>query len=233
MPRERWRLIIERFPEPGPVQMARDEAHARLASASPPTLRFYRWSEPTVSIGRFQQWSIVASAREFSGFPLVRRPSGGRALLHGKDLSFAVTLPRRHSLAGLSVAESYRVLAGGLVRCLRALGLPAEAVRRPERARSHSLSCRKAFSPYEISCNSEKVVGSAQWRPEAGFLQHGSIFPSVVAGGWEEVARVIVSGLEEEMGIGFETGESTEEETALAEALAREKYGAGGWNEER
>lgn len=233
MPRERWRLLFGRFPEPGPVQMARDEAHARLASASPPTLRLYRWSGPTVSIGRFQKWRIVASAREFSGFPLVRRPSGGRALLHGDDLSFAVTVPRSHSLAALSVAESYRVLAGGLVRGLRALGLPVEAVQRPGRSRDRFLSCREALSLYEIACGSEKVIGSAQWRPEAGFLQHGSTFPSVVSRGWKEVARVIVSGLEEEMGIEFETGEATEEEAVLAERLAREKYRARAWNEER
>ncbi len=233
MSREKWRLITPRLPESGPVQMARDEAHTRLASVSPPTLRLYRWRGPTVSIGRFQRWRGVSSEPGFSGFPLVRRPSGGRALLHGDDLSFAVTVPRRHALAALSVAESYRALAGGLVRALRRLGLDAQAVRRSGRSSERPVSCREAFSLYEIACGSEKAVGSAQWRPETGFLQHGSIFPAVVPRGWEEVAEAVAGGLEEEMGIEFEAGEATEEEAVLAERLAGEKYDAQAWNEER
>ncbi len=233
MPPERWRLLIDHLPESGPVQMARDEAHARLASASPPTLRIYRWSGPTVPIGRFQPWRVAASAPEFAGLPLVRRPSGGRAVVHGEDICCAITLPRRHPLADLPVAESCRVVARGLVRGLAGLGIDARAVERRNRARERFISCREAFSLFEIACGPEKLVGSAQWRPEAGFLQHGSFFPSVAARGFGEVAGAITRGLGEAMEIAFEAGGPTEEESVLAKDLARDKYGAKSWNEER
>lgn len=123
----RWRLL-ETGAADGPANMAVDEAimihHSR--GGAPPTLRFYRWDPPTLSLGYFQdpEREVNREACRRLGVGLVRRPTGGRAVLHDDEVTYSVVIAQKY-LPG-SVVETYRVLSGGLLAGLRLLGVPAE-----------------------------------------------------------------------------------------------------------
>lgn len=148
---------------------------------APPTLRLYRWDPPAVSLGYAQPGDggldLEACAR--AGLAVVRRPTGGRAVLHAADLTYAVAVPRRGLWAGAGVAASCRrvheAVASGLIR----LGVRAEltgprAPVRVGRAGGEAL-CFAAVSAHEITVAGRKLVGSAQRRTRDAILQHGSI----------------------------------------------------------
>src|SRR5262245_26744014 len=126
---ETWRLLIDDFADSA-TNMARDEALAAVhASGVPsPTLRLYRWRPACLSLGRFQRSAAIdraACAR--AGVEIVRRPSGGRALLHDDELTYAVIARADHPLvAGGSVVDSYRRISAALLAGLRRLGVQAE-----------------------------------------------------------------------------------------------------------
>jgi lipoate-protein ligase A len=125
---ETWRLLIDQ-PARGAANMARDEAIATCAHGGPPpTLRLYRWRPACLSLGRFQRSAEVdraACARDC--VEVVRRPSGGRALLHGCELTYAVIARADHPLlGGASILESYRRISLALLAGLRRLGVAAE-----------------------------------------------------------------------------------------------------------
>ena len=177
---DRWRLIVEAEPRTGAWNMAVDEAllleHA--AGGTPPTLRLYRWDPPAVSLGYFQDpaTEVDQAACRSLGITVVRRPTGGRAVLHDREVTYSVVVGGRR-LPG-SVVETYRRLAEGLVLGLRALG--AEAVLAPEKATPEGSgralgACFEVPSSYEIIVGGRKVVGSAQIRRKGVILQHGSI----------------------------------------------------------
>src|SRR6266487_245054 len=119
---ETWRLIIDK-PCDGATNMARDEAIAALhaTGATPPTLRLYQWQPACLSLGRFQRSREVdreACARQ--EITIVRRPSGGRALLHDHELTYAIVAQATHSLfGGESILASYRQISLALRDGLR------------------------------------------------------------------------------------------------------------------
>ncbi|OAT86349.1 lipoate--protein ligase family protein [Desulfotomaculum copahuensis] len=123
----KWRLLQTGAAD-GPANMAVDEAimihHSR--GGVPPTLRFYRWDPPTLSLGYFQEpeREVNREACRRLGVGLVRRPTGGRAVLHDDEVTYSVVIAQKY-LPG-SVVETYRVLSGGLLAGLRLLGVPAE-----------------------------------------------------------------------------------------------------------
>lgn len=133
---EHWRLIIDE-PLDGPTNMARDEAIARAHAAgdTPPTLRLYAWRPACLSLGRFQRSAeLNRAACADAGVAIVRRPSGGRALLHDHELTYAVVAREDHPLlGGDSIVASYRQISAALLAGLRALGVAAELTphRRP------------------------------------------------------------------------------------------------------
>lgn len=148
-----------------------------------PVLRFYAWSPPAVSIGRFQDvgTAVDAEACRRRGFDIVRRVTGGRAVLHCSELTYSIVARTDHPFFPSTVLGTYKVIASGLVAGLRYLGLPAEMVSRSGRhaslvtARSTDAACFSSPSWYEILVGDRKIAGSAQRRVSSAFLQHGSI----------------------------------------------------------
>jgi lipoate-protein ligase A len=145
---------------------------------APPTLRLYRWDSPAVSLGYAQRdegVDLAACAR--AGLTVVRRPTGGRAVLHGGDLTYAVALPRRGTWATWSVAMSCRAIHAAVARGLQSLGVPAlVAGERPSAAPGRGGPvCFAGLGTHEIAVGGRKLVGSAQRRFARAILQHGSV----------------------------------------------------------
>ncbi len=176
-----WRLI-ESGPGTAARNMAVDEAimltHGR--GLVPPTLRLYTWNPAAVSIGYFQsagrEIDLDACARAGIGF--VRRPTGGRAVLHDDELTYSVTIAE--DLLPGTVLETYRYLSGGLLEGFRLLGVGADLTNPPAPDRagpvgSSSAACFDAPSWYELTSGGKKIVGSAQTRKNGIILQHGAI----------------------------------------------------------
>ncbi len=176
---ETWRLIIEPQPRRASVNMAMDEALAESVASgcAPPTLRLYRWSPAAVSIGRFQSVADLDLDRlDDRGWDWVRRLSGGRALLHGSELTYALLLPLAHPVAQLGILDSYRALAGSLRAALAALGVNADPLQaRARRTATASAACLEQVSAWELAVAGRKLVGSAQCRRHGYVLQHGSL----------------------------------------------------------
>jgi lipoate-protein ligase A len=155
------------------AHMAADEAVLDdVAAGAPPALRLYRWSPPALSLGRFQPADDVderACAR--LGVAVVRRPTGGRGLLHGADLTYAVALPRPAGPAG-GVDAVYRTIAGALIDGLARVGVTAAV------ARHHGPAgpvCFAGQQGADLRVGDRKLCGSAQVRRDGAVLQHGSI----------------------------------------------------------
>jgi lipoate-protein ligase A len=157
--------------------MAVDEA---LLSAphSGWTLRFYGWHRPTVSLGYAQPFDRgvdVALAQRLA-IPLVRRPTGGRAVLHAGELTYSIAAPADTGALAGGVSTSYRRIAAGLRAGLGLLGAEVEVERSGAApVPAHKGPCFSARTRYELSVGGRKLVGSAQRRRDGRLLQHGSI----------------------------------------------------------
>ncbi|CBE68253.1 MAG: lipoate--protein ligase family protein [Candidatus Methylomirabilis oxygeniifera] len=160
----------------GSINMGIDEALATLCRDSA-TLRFYAWESPTLSIGYAQRCDdIDLTACRTAMVALVRRPTGGRAVLHQQDLTYSLILPLRPPWTTYSIAESYRLINMCLLRGLERLGLKVTIGRRPRQAAgAPSPFCFPAISQYELLVGGKKMIGSAQRRFPAALLQQGSI----------------------------------------------------------
>jgi lipoate-protein ligase A len=177
----RWRLLVTE-PTDGATNMALDEALwlGRLDGTAAPTLRFFAWAPPTVSIGYGQRvdrrLNLEACARLGVGF--VRRPTGGSAIYHdgpGRELTYSVVAGVENFAAAGGLLESYRWIAQALVAGLRRLAVPAEMVAVAPAAAMQPVFCFARTGSYEIEVGGRKLVGSAQRRQAGGFLQHGSV----------------------------------------------------------
>lgn len=177
-PRTTWRLIIDGVAD-GPTNMAIDEAIAQAVAQgiAPPTLRFYEWEPPCVSLGRHQKLSdIDLDACVARGYDVVRRPTGGRAILHTDELTYSVVAPDDDPRVAGGVMEAYHRLSLGLVAGLRLLGIPADEAPGTNRTGpGASAACFEAPSAYEICVNGHKLMGSAQYRAGRMVLQHGTL----------------------------------------------------------
>jgi lipoate-protein ligase A len=173
-----WRLIVDGEAD-GATNMAIDEAIlvSMLAGASPPTLRFYAWSPPCLSLGRSQPLSDVDLAACRAGsVQVVRRATGGRAILHTDELTYSVSLSQNDPRADGGVIESYRRLSAGLLAGLDRLGVRAlQAVGQRKATGDLTAICFDTPSDYEITVGGRKLIGSAQWRARGGVLQHGTL----------------------------------------------------------
>ncbi|MBL8045803.1 MAG: lipoate--protein ligase family protein [Anaerolineales bacterium] len=177
-----WRLL-RTPPLAGPLNMAIDEA-ILLAIAerqAPPTLRFFAWEPACLSLGYAQPVSDVDAARLAErGWGLVRRPTGGRAILHTDELTYSVLAPMGEPRVLGGVIESYRQLSLGLLRGLEILGLNANAEKKEKSptqpsTQSQNPVCFEVPSDYEITANGQKLLGSAQVRKKGVVLQHGTL----------------------------------------------------------
>ena len=172
-----WRLTITE-PASGAWNMAVDEAIARIAARddAPPTLRFYQWRPPTVSLGRHQPVEDIDQEELAKrGWGVVRRPTGGRAILHTDELTYSVAGPASHPILDAPVLDVYNRISEGLLLGLRRLGV--DAVKAPASARTNddSAACFEVPSAYEISIRGKKIIGSAQRRASGFVLQHGAL----------------------------------------------------------
>jgi lipoate-protein ligase A len=175
-----WRLLLTE-PADGATNMAIDEALllGRLAGASPPTVRFFAWSPPTVSLGYGQPLDRHVSVDRCRalGVGLVRRLTGGSAIYHDgpdRELTYSVTAVG-DDVGTSDLLETYRWIARALLRGLTALGARAEIVAVPDGSGPAPAFCFARTGRYEIEVDGRKLVGSAQRRQGSGFLQHGSV----------------------------------------------------------
>jgi len=190
--RARYDCLMSRLPfrliydgeHAGDVNMARDEAISRAVSAGaqPPTLRFYGWAPAAISIGQAQKYdSIDHGACTQDGVGVVRRSTGGLAILHTDELTYSVALPKEHPIAGGDLMTSYRRIADAILVALDRLGVrDARASRVAREDKAKTGVCFEAPSDYEVVGAGRdglirKLVGSAQWRRVDGVMQHGSL----------------------------------------------------------
>jgi len=188
-----WRLIKDNY-HTGFMNMAIDEAImiAHRKGLVPPTIRFYQWSPPAVSLGYFQDLKkeIDVDACNNMGINIVRRPTGGKAVLHDKELTYSFIIREGHPLVNDSILETYKKISGGIIRGLSYLGITAELVPLREKLKNSSSGneikskishsdiksiCFSVPSQYEVQVEGKKIVGSAQVRKREIVLQHGSL----------------------------------------------------------
>jgi lipoate-protein ligase A len=176
---ETWDLHLDGAAD-GRYNMAKDGYLLRRACATGrPALRLYAWERPTLSVGRAQRVDaqIDLAACLARGIPVVRRATGGRAVLHGTDVTYSVAAPLDGTRFSGGIMDIYRELSGAFVRFFRQLGLEPEvkAYSRGERASQASAVCFSTPSAFEILLGQRKILGSAQRLQAGGFLQHGSL----------------------------------------------------------
>ncbi|NMH74375.1 lipoate--protein ligase family protein [Bacillus sp. RO2] len=184
MTRETWRFIDSQNQSPA-FNMALDEALLDWHSKGiiPPTIRFYGWNPPTLSVGYFQKVEKEINMERVKelGLGFVRRPTGGRGVLHDMELTYSVIVSEEHPEMPQTVTEAYRVISEGILEGFKALGLDAYfAIPRTEEEKQglknpRSSVCFDAPSWYELVVEGRKVAGSAQTRQKGVILQHGSI----------------------------------------------------------
>ncbi len=172
-----WRALLT-GPLAGPENMACDVALMDRARATgEAVMRVYSWSAPTLSFGRNQKTTgYDRDTLAKKGIAVVRRPTGGRAILHHREITYSVTAPAE---SGESIAAEYAWINELLLDALRSLGVPAAIAHRAGRAPAPDANpCFATATPGEITAGGRKLVGSAQYRHDGALLQHGSILVS-------------------------------------------------------
>ncbi|MCW5875752.1 MAG: lipoate--protein ligase family protein [Anaerolineales bacterium] len=175
-----WRLLRHGAAR-GAYNMAVDAAILEMVveGKSPPTLRFYDWEPACLSLGFAQHYAdIDLAAQAARGWDVVRRPTGGRAILHTDELTYSVIGPSEEPRLAGGVLESYKRLSEGLMAALKQLGLPVERQPMhdgPPLGDADNPVCFEVPSDYEITLHGKKIIGSAQARRKGGVLQHGSL----------------------------------------------------------
>lgn len=186
-----WRLI-EDGAMPSAYNMAMDEALALCAGDETPTLRLYTWDLPSVSLGCFQ--AIKEIDMEYcasSGIPIVRRPTGGRGILHGAELTYGFSAPTDSGLFAGGLFDSYRLLGEAFLLAFRSLGIPCEGDERRRGGAPRTGVCFQSTSFGEIAVSGRKIIGSAQRRLKHSMLQQGSIPLDL---DYEGMGRVFLKG---------------------------------------
>ncbi len=176
-----WRLLSYQV-DNGFNNMAVDEAVLRFHSQgkTPPTLRFYGWKPPALSLGYFQslEEKVDRDNCQARGIDVVRRLTGGRAILHDHELTYSLSVREDLNLLDSSIVKSYREISQGLVKGLKKLDIPVRLTprQRGQKApRGDSAACFDTPSWYEIVIDGKKLIGSAQTRKWDAILQHGSL----------------------------------------------------------
>jgi lipoyl(octanoyl) transferase len=159
--------------------MARDRMllDELLRGERPATLRFYSWSPACISLGLGQREEILdlEAVRE-AGLDVVRRPTGGQALLHDRELTYSVVASLQDPAVGGTLMRSYHAISEALLAGLRQIGIDGEGApceRRP--ASGLTPVCFASASAEEVLVGGRKLLASAQWRTRGAFLQHGSL----------------------------------------------------------
>jgi len=167
-------IIFETWNTPGDFNMALDVELGNLSyELKEAILRLYTWETPTLSFGKHQKleginWDFVRTLSIFC----VRRPTGGRSVLHHKEITYSVLIPKGHDLYNLRILDLYNVISDAIIDFLRNIGMTAKKDRGKK---NNTPFCFRAPSIYEITLDGKKLVGSAQLRTRRFILQHGSI----------------------------------------------------------
>ena len=254
---EKWRLIYDREYS-GACNMARDETLMLCQSEnSAPVLRFYGWRAPCVSIGRLQkQFNFERAAS--AGFPVVRRPTGGRAVLHQREITYCAAIHQsRLPRESRSVVGAYNWLSQGFLSGLQTLGIHAQlsAPRNgstPGGNISNAANCFQTTAQCDFLVGDKKLIGAAQCRYHDVILQHGAILLEIDEAAWqkaiggamrgavslralgvlqprEEIIAALAAGLERAWNIAFESSVINPIEAKLASRLHQQKYATGDW----
>ena len=244
--------------------MALDEAisEAVRQKLSPTTLRLYEWDRPSLSIGYFQKISdIDLEYCNLKDYPVVRRQTGGRAILHDAELTYSFSSSKDSELFNGSLLENYTVISNALLKALALTGIKAQASYIKKRSNGHrNPACFKTVSFGEITVDRKKVIGSAQKRHKDGFLQHGSIvfdfnaenlcdalkgsnredFNSIGALSnsrpdltIQKLKLIIKEAFETALNVKIITDNPTKHEVSLAKELEANKYSTNEWNYKR
>ena len=249
-----WRLLRDDAAT-GARNMAVDETLLLSAARGASTLRFYGWQPHCLSLGRLQRSVPDAVFEGEFGVDVVRRPTGGRAVWHAHEITYALAMP----LDGLppdarTVSGAYRWLSDGFSDGLRALGLPVEMA--AQGVRTQGPNCFAASASCDFLVEGKKLIGAAQCRRDDALLQHGSLLLSIDKKQWEtraggpmhdaislddlgvnvasarDVERVIehlCRGFERVTGAQLWRGVLSPEEEIESARLEREKYRGAAW----
>ncbi len=175
-----WRFINSGAQD-GAFNMAADETLARLCKSGQPILRIYAWQPFAISIGHHQKlFEVDLDKCNSQGVDVVRRPTGGRAIFHAEEVTYAVIIPKESNLYAQSALAIYNFISSALVNGLNRLGANLVLERKKNldgefKTYNQKFACFASSAKYEIHYLSKKLVGSAQRRLENGLLQHGSI----------------------------------------------------------
>lgn len=172
-----WRLILSDS-QPGSLNMAIDAAILAAVEngKSPPTLRLYSWNPPCLSLGYNQPYTDAdLDQLAAKNWDVVRRPTGGRAILHADELTYAVIGPLTDPRLAGSLMDSYQNISRALFDTLTELSLPVEVHSGKNPEAHHQPVCFENPSNFEITANGKKIIGSAQSRKKNCLLQHGSL----------------------------------------------------------
>jgi len=245
-----WRLI-EDGAFPGAWNMAIDEALLEGARESGvPVLRFYSWNPACVSIGRLQKVPEVVTK---STFDWVRRPTGGRAVLHQHEVTYCAVIPENYlAKENRSVIGAYHWLSQGFIAGLETLDIQAELAP-AHRGQQMADNCFSAPAQCDFVVDERKLIGAAQCRKYGIILQHGSILMHIDAQSWQtaldssmhdavsleelglcvdksRIATALAKGLQQRWDVNFDKSELTENENVMADQLHHIKYSQASWN---
>lgn len=188
MQREKW-VYLNSGKQDAFYNMAVDELlmEKHRNGQIPPVIRLYEWQVPSLSLGYFQKVrkEIDIDKVEEYGYQMVRRLTGGRGVLHDKELTYSIVVSESHPKMPHSVSESYRVISSGLLEGFKNLGLeayfsvPDTDEKRKSLTNVRSSVCFDTPSWYELVVEGKKIAGSAQTRQDGVIMQHGSILLDV------------------------------------------------------
>ncbi len=243
-------LLMLDPPADGAWNMAVDEVLLAAAAAGQCCFRFYRWQPPTLSLGYFQAIDDRRRHAASLGCPVVRRPSGGGAIVHDREVTYSVALPGEHPLA-LGRLLLYQVVHQTLIEVLAAAGIRAELYRREPQEGTGGCCpflCFQRRAAGDVVVGTVKVAGSAQRRLRGAVLQHGSVLlgrspAAPELGGLREVSgeplreypliEAWAQRLQERLDLAWQRHPLTEQQRAEAADLSRRKYAADAWTRRR
>jgi lipoate-protein ligase A len=173
-----WELLVDP-PATGAENMARDREllDQLVGGERPATLRFYAWNPACISLGLGQREEILdMDAVRAAGLDVVRRPTGGQALLHDREVTYSVVASQQDPVVGGTLMQSYHAISEALLAGLRGLGIRGESAPcEPRPASGLTPICFASASAEEVLVGGRKLIASAQWRSRGAFLQHGSL----------------------------------------------------------
>jgi len=239
------RLIIDK--QSGPMNMAVDEALLLSAPNSGPTLRFYQWEVPTLSLGYFQSTAERSGHEASASCPIVRRSTGGGAIVHDQELTYSFVIPDRQQ--DKSAAQPlYYAFHETLILAIASLGIEATlftAETLLQVGQVEPFLCFQRRAAGDVILGGAKICGSAQRRQKEAMLQHGSILlqksifapellgiqdlsaQSLTA---ERLVKAWLPLLENRLKLRIRPGGITPTEQLSAERLAEDRFGADSWS---